>query len=85
MARTVVMTRQATITMTMKLVDKQGYLALEGSRHSVGRCASECGHSHVYSVEVLTIKPKRCINSSNLFLEWSSTCFGQFHCPSSGV
>jgi len=33
----------------------------------------------------LIIKPTRCINYSNLFLEWKSTCFGQFLCPSSGV
>jgi hypothetical protein len=33
----------------------------------------------------LIIKPTRCNNFSNLFLEWSSTCFGQFLCPSSGV
>jgi hypothetical protein len=34
---------------------------------------------------VLIIKPTRCTNFSNLFLEWNSTCFGQFLCPSSGV
>ena len=33
----------------------------------------------------LTIKPTRCTNFSNLFLDWKSTCFGQFLCPSSGV
>ena len=33
----------------------------------------------------LTIKPTRCTNLSNLFLEWNSTGFGQFLCPSSGV
>jgi hypothetical protein len=33
----------------------------------------------------LTIKPTRCTNFSNLFLEWNSTCFGQLLCPSSGV
>ena len=33
----------------------------------------------------LIIKPTRCINFSNLFLKWNSTCFGQFLCPSSGV
>jgi len=27
----------------------------------------------------------KCTNFSNLFLEWNSTCFGQFLCPSSGV
>jgi len=27
----------------------------------------------------------RCTNFSNLFLEWNSTCFGQFLCLSSGV
>jgi len=31
------------------------------------------------------MKPTRCIYFSNLFLEWNSTCFGQFLCPSSGV
>jgi hypothetical protein len=30
-------------------------------------------------------KPTRCTNFSNLFLEWNSTYFGQFLCPSSGV
>ena len=33
----------------------------------------------------LIIKPTRCTNFSNLFLEWNSTCFGQFLCTSSGV
>jgi len=33
----------------------------------------------------LTTKLTRCTNFSNLFLEWNSTCFGQFPCPSSGV
>ena len=34
---------------------------------------------------ILIIKPTRCTNFSNLFLEQNSTCFGQFLCPSSGV
>ena len=33
----------------------------------------------------LIIKLTRCTNFSNLFLEWNSTCFGKFLCPSSGV
>jgi len=33
----------------------------------------------------LIIKPTRCTNFSNLFLEWNPTCFRQFPCPSSGV
>jgi len=33
----------------------------------------------------LIIKPTRCTNFSNLFLESNSTCFGEFLCPSSGV
>jgi len=33
----------------------------------------------------LIIKPTRCTNFSNLFLEWNSTCFRQFLCPSPGV
>jgi len=33
----------------------------------------------------LTIKQTKCTNFSNLFLEYNSTCFGQFLCPSSGV
>ena len=38
-----------------------------------------------YVGEFLIIKPTRCTNLLNLFLEWNSTCFGQFLCPSSGV
>ena len=34
---------------------------------------------------MLIIKPNRCTNFSNLFLEWNSTYFGQFLCPSSGL
>ena len=33
----------------------------------------------------LIIKPTRCTDFSNLFLEWNSACFRQFLCPSSGV
>ena len=39
----------------------------------------------VHCDKFLIIKPTRCSNFSNLFLEWRSTCFGQFLCPSSGV
>ena len=35
--------------------------------------------------EICILKPTRCTNFSNLFLEWNATCFGQFLCPSSGV
>ena len=42
-------------------------------------------HVPMHHVKFLKIKPTRCTNSSNLFLEWNSTCFGQFLCPSSGV
>jgi len=33
----------------------------------------------------LILKPTRCTNFSNLFLERKFTCFGQCLCPSSGV
>jgi len=36
-------------------------------------------------VTFLIIKPTGYTNSSNLFLEWNATCFGQFLCPPSGV
>jgi len=39
----------------------------------------------VHLVKFLIIKLTRCTDFSNLFLEWNSTCFGQFLCPSSGV
>jgi len=42
-------------------------------------------HVTVHRVKFLIIKPTRCTNFSNLFLEWNSACFGQFLCPSSGV
>ena len=34
---------------------------------------------------ILVIKPTRCTNFSNLFLEQNSTCFGQYLCPPSAV
>jgi len=42
-------------------------------------------HVTVHRDKFLIIKPTRCTNFSNSFLEWNSTCFGQFLCPSSGV
>ena len=42
-------------------------------------------HVTVHRDKFLIIKPTRCTNFSNLFLEWNSTCFGQFLCLSSGV
>jgi len=34
---------------------------------------------------ILIIKPTRCTNFTNLFLEQNAVCFGEFLCPSSGV
>ena len=42
-------------------------------------------HASIFRVKVSYNKPTRCTTFSNLFLEWNSTCFGQFLCPSSGV
>jgi len=42
-------------------------------------------HVTVHRAKFSMKKPNRCTNFSNLFLEWNSTCFGQFLCPSSGV
>ena len=42
-------------------------------------------HVTVHRNKFRIIKPTRCTNFSILFLEWNSTCFGQFLCPSSGV
>jgi len=39
----------------------------------------------VHHDKFLAVKPTRCTSYSNLFLDWNSICFGQFHCPSSGV
>jgi hypothetical protein len=36
-------------------------------------------------LNLLVIKPARCTNFSIWSLEWNSTCFGQFLCPSSGI
>ena len=36
-------------------------------------------------INFLVIKPTRCTYFWSLFLEWNSTCFGQFLSPSSGV
>jgi len=42
-------------------------------------------HVTVNRVKFLIIKPTRCNNFSNLFLEWNSAYFGQFFCLSAGV
>jgi hypothetical protein len=42
-------------------------------------------HTTTRCNKILIIKPTRCTDFSNLFLELNSTCFGQFLCPSSGV
>jgi hypothetical protein len=53
---------------------------------SVTIFAIPINHRHSdYCSCLLVIKPTRCTNFSNLFLEWNSTCFGQCLRPSSGV
>ena len=42
-------------------------------------------HVTLHRVQFLTIKPTRCTDFSNLFLELNSTCCGQFLCPSPGI
>ena len=42
-------------------------------------------HVTVHRAKFLITKPTRCNKFSNLFLEWNSTCFGQFLSPSLGV
>jgi hypothetical protein len=42
-------------------------------------------HVTVHLNKFLIIKPNRCTDFSNLFLEENSTCFRQFLCPLSGV
>jgi len=43
-------------------------------------------HVAVHRDKFFITKPTRCTNFSKVFiLEWNSTCFGQFLCPSSGV
>jgi len=52
---------------------------------SKARSWNYCVLQFQISSSFLKIKPTRCTNFSNLFLEWNSTCFRQFLCPSSGV
>ena len=47
-------------------------------------CFTAC-RRHTVLNGFLAIKPTTRSNFSNLFLEWNSTCFGQFLCLSSGV
>jgi hypothetical protein len=57
-----------------------GYIVNLSSRyHQI----HEITHTHIILISI--IKPTRCTNFSNLFLECNSTCFGQFLCPLSGV
>jgi len=43
-----------------------------------------CWNIYIVS-KFLIIKPSRCTYFFDLCLEWNSTCFGQYLCPSSGV
>jgi hypothetical protein len=54
-------------------------LNIYNTDHSIWRSCDRASWS------VPIIEPTRCTNFSNIFLEWNSTCFGQFLCPSSGV
>ena len=49
------------------------------------QCLLFDAHVTVYRDKFLIIKPTRCTNFSNLFLEWNAASFGHFLCPSSGV
>jgi len=42
-------------------------------------------HVTVHRDKFLIIKPTRCTNFTDLFLEWNSTCFRQFLGPSSAI
>jgi hypothetical protein len=42
-------------------------------------------HVTVHRDKSLIIKPNRCTNFWNLFLDWYFICFAQFLCPSSGA
>jgi len=52
---------------------------------SASHCQSHKRRDWLTHFIFLVIKPTRCTNFLNLFLEWNSTCFGQVLCPSSGV
>ena len=51
--------------------------------HFIPQCFTLIKKYKRHLVVFLIIKTTRCTNFSNLFLEWNSTCFGQFLCPSS--
>ena len=63
----------------LKLKNNSGAKRLILKLNNVSKCEIES------CVFILVIKPTRCTNFSNLFLEQKSTCFGQVFCPSSGV
>jgi len=47
-------------------------------------CNELCYSGHLLSF-ILVIEPTKCSNFHNFILEWNSTSFGQFLCPSPGV
>ena len=53
--------------------------------NSILRTFLPAGPNIIKRGKFLIIKRTRCTNISNLFLDWNSTCFGQFLCPSSEV
>jgi hypothetical protein len=61
------------------------FLRTQGTTQPTACHISEDLHLQQHHCQILIIKPTRCTNFSYLFLEWNSTCFRQFLCPSSGV
>jgi len=78
-------TRKAVLTCV-----NRGPSQARGSRLQSGRSDSSANQNknlHIVYIwyQFVIIKPTTFTNFSNLFLEWNSTCFGQFLCPSSWV
>jgi hypothetical protein len=74
---------EATITKLHKI-----FLKIQNYHNSGIKLATDLVfdlHVTVHHDTFLIIKPTRHTNFSNLFLEWNSSCFRHFLCPSSGV
>ena len=67
----------------VKLPDKERSLEYPELEHF--RYVQQNKYFNISFPCILLIKPTRCTNFSNLFLEQNSTCFRQVFCPSSGL
>jgi hypothetical protein len=82
--RIMVMGTETISEMSVYLTTRRGCQPCSITLNNINNEQSDV-HVAVHRAKFVIVKPTRCTNFSNLFLEWNSTCFRQFLSPSSGI